>query len=425
MKRLWNIIKTLNVALEFVSLTFLIFYFWEEEKNFYLVLTFALFHFLAIPLFTTLSGIITDKISPKIAIILSNLVQIIALLIVVTSIDTINFEIAAIIGLITGIGAGLNDIAFNVLESFYSDENISRAYAGKTLVENITDLTLPIIGALIVGLTGEYSYLFILTIILHFFLIILALFFNPNINKSKFELLEMFKSRSGNENWVLAKASFLEGLFDGITLIILPIIVLSFAGNILNWGAINTLLITISIVISIILSRFVTEKSSQWLYALGAILFAGSSIVLIAQYNFYVIMVFLIAMAFMEVIKEISFNSAVDQVIEIDRYGYKLESEYHVFVSYFSALGKLLPVVILLFLGLDINEEFILRGSLLIAGLLPVIILSALGQSIIFKPKYKDEIHLHNANEIETLDDLYKRQHVDKGEKSALPNLTG
>ena len=176
----------------------------------------------------------------------------------------------------------------------------------------------------------------------------------------------------------LIKGVFMEGLSEGITLTIVPIITLVFVGSIINWGILNTALVLISILGSFLLGQIITDKNSKSLYAIGALIYASSCLFFISRYNFYILAAFLVARAMMYVIKSSGYYGTIDKLMSQDTNEEFMYSEYQFLIDLVSSIARLIPLVILIILNINIKDEVIIRTVLIGLGLIPLFTLSML-----------------------------------------------
>jgi hypothetical protein len=222
--------------------------------------------------------------------------------------------------------------------------------------------------------------------------------FKNDYVKNKFELANILKFPGTNaDKFTLVKGVFFEGLSEGFNFTIFPIIILIFVGNILNWGILNTFLVLVAISIAYLIRRYVNDVNSKLIYSAAAFFFAFASLFLISGINFYIIMLFLLAKTFMQLVKEISYFSAVDNIIDEDRREYELYAEYQFLIELATSTGRIIPIIALLLINVNIENHFTIILILLAIGFIPMTTLSFLSKSAIFSPTYKEE------NTIETI----------------------
>lgn len=406
----WDLINLLMISGDMITRTFIAFFIWEREQNIELILFYSLLYFGMIPLSSLISGIISDQIDSKIALLIGVWFQIIQITIIALPNFNLGYEMVAIVALAGGIGEGFRNIAIHGIEfKVRNDTNLAGYYANKTFFKKLIELLVPLTAAIIISATDSFQALFRLTVVLLVIKSIVIFMYKIPRATTTFDLKKIFTIPGTNpDKPVLMKGVFLEGLSDGVILTILPIIVLVFAESILNWGFINTGVVLFGVLVSLLIARFVNDFNSKVLYALGAFIFASASIIFITQYNLVVILLFLMAHSVMEIIKEVGYHSSIDRIMEKDRKEYELYTEYQFLVELIGNIGRIIPIAILVYIGFNINNEPLVRGTLIIIGLLPLISLSVLGKSSIFSSNPQDKLTTVRSEVLPTLDEETK-----------------
>jgi len=389
----WVLIKTFLIASSLITNTFLAFFIWQIKQDIQLVLIYGLIYFLVAPIAALIGGILTDKISPKFSLVLGTWMQIaqIVLLLINKTLDTNEIMIIAAIG---GLGYGLITTPTYVLDYIERDrkDEASIFYANRTFITRILQLIIPLTAAFLVSQSNGFNLLFRATAIIILMASVLIFLFKNEYVKNKFELANILKFPGTNaDKFTLVKGVFFEGLSEGFNFTVFPIIILIFVGNILNWAILNTSLVLVAITITYLVKRYVNDVNSKLIYSVAAFLFAFASLFLISGINFYIIMIFLLAKTFMELVKEISYFSAVDNIIDEDRREYELYAEYQFLVELATSIGRIIPIVALLLINVNIENPFTIVLILLVIGFIPMTTLSFLSKSAIFSPTYKEE----------------------------------
>lgn len=404
----WHLFRLLAVSSDLLTRTFLAFYIWENTNSLYLILFFGLVYFAITPIIELIAGYLTDNFDIKTPMLIGIWVQVVQIVLIMAVQFPVSITTIALIALAGGISEGFRNISIHAVEfGIQEQKQVTHYFADKAFIMKSLDLVLPLTAAFIVTYTGgSFNLLFQLIIILLVLKSLFVFFYKLPKARNSFELKNILTFPGTNKDkTTLVKGVFLEGLSEGITLTILPVIVLIFADSILRWGFVNTGIALFGVIVSLFLTQWVNDINSKVLYALGAFIFAGVSTFFLAEINFFVILVFLVASELMSLIKEVSYNSAVEHIMEEDRKEYHLYSEYRFLVDTVSNIGRMVPVLILLFTGLNLNDDIILRITLLVIGILPLISFSVLGKSRIFQADYGKQ-KIKSIRETESSPDL-------------------
>ena len=397
---LWRTNKILFIASDLVIRTFLTFYIWQTKNDLETILVFSLAYFVGIPISSLLSGFVTDKLDPKFSILLGTWLQVIYLFLIIIFGSQLTTETLVIIAIIGGMGEGFRRGAMRVIDHNKGiHQNEARHHATRTVIQETLQLIIPLAGAYLISTTNDYSLLFKITIAILILNTITIAFLDTKHKPNKFELIGIMTFPGTNrDKSVLAKGAFIEGLSESITITILPIIILIFVGNIFNWGVINTALVTIALLVSYIISRYINDRNSKYVYAGGALIFAMASVFFITEFNFLIVIVFLIAKTVMDVIKESSYYSSLNRMIREDQQQNSLYSEYQFLIEFFTTIGRIIPIILLLIIGLNINDQLVIRLAFFCIGILPLITISVLGNSKIFEEEYHKPEHIETEN---------------------------
>lgn len=398
---IWKTTKILLGSTDILLEIFLAFFIWERQKNLEIIILFGIIYFAAVPLGTFIAGLLSDYFSARVSALIGIWINITQIFVLLTIADTtLTNTIIYTVALLGGLANGLKEVpvlSVDFIKKGKPDE--TKFFANKNLVRRSVNLVIPLMAAYLITVTGGYKILFIIGIIAFIIISILIMFSGAGTRKNQYRLMQVLRIPGTNpDKPILIKAVFIESLSEGINITIVPIIVLSFAQSILNWGLLSTGVAIIALFISLWLNHIASDLNSKNIFAAGALLFALVSISFIAEFNLYLIIAHLIARSIMELIKDISFNSSIERIMEEDRKEYELYSEYQFLVQTVATFGRILPLVILLFLQIDIDNDLVIRATLLVIGLMPLLALSALGKSVIFDPDYSKKNTLTRVN---------------------------
>jgi MFS family permease len=397
----WKISRSLIIAVNLITDTFLAFFIWEQNNNLKLVLYYGLIFFASVPIGALVAAVITEYIAPKVSILLAAWLVIIQILILLAFKEDLTIFNILLIGFIGGVSEGLMAVGVNVVDFENGVKDHAKFYASHVLIKEILTLLIPLGAAYLIHISS-YSTVFKITVGIVILAVISVLSFKTSYVTNKFEPDKVFSFPGTNKDkHTLAWGTFLEGLSEGVTFTILPIILLSMVGNVLNWGYINTALVFVAIIFSFFIRNIVNDKNSKILFMLGATFFALAGMLFLNELSFTILILFLLAKMLMDVIKEVSYYSSLEKIMEEDRQEYHLHGEYEFFVQVFTSLGRVIPIALLLAINIQLADQVNIRLILLTVGLMPLIIISVLGKSAVFKTNYESEMQIRNIREIE------------------------
>jgi len=385
------LLKTNKILLHIINLStkiFIAFFIWQTKQDVSLFLFYTLALFISAPFGSIIASILGIKIEPKYGILVGNWIQIIQITFLLFFVATLNIPIAIVLGLFGGFAESNKSSTMRMLEILKNEsgkENIEHFYAKKALTYNVLKGIIPLSIVYLISKSGSYDALFAIVIVLLVVSSLLSLTINTTTTKPSFELKEILKIPGTNPNKLLLIITlFFEGITEGITTTILPIIILVYVGGIVNWGWINTGVVVFTILVTAIMSKKLNDSTSRGAYSIGALLFATTSIFFIIHFNIIVIGAFLLAMAFMDVIKSTSFNSSIERITNSDRSEKELTPEYLFLIETSLSIGRILPIIIILITVADINKESFIRILFLITGFLPLLTMSFLSKTTVF-----------------------------------------
>ena len=402
---LWNLNKALFTVNEIVITTFIAFFIWSQNSDLRLILIFSLAFFASVPIGSLLAGLIIGNISSKMSVILANIFQIVQLMLVVWLSKNLQLADILIIGAVGGLAEGLRNTSIMTIDVDKRVGNNIRYFSEDTFFSSIAKLIVPLTaGYIVTRLSSGYIALFYANIFVAILSITLTTFSKIPHLPSKYELKAIFTIPGTNpDKPALVKGTLLEGLTESISITILPIILLSFVGTVFNWSILNTALLLLMVLMSFIFKELLSSIGSKVAYNLTALFFAAASIFLVAQYNFIVIAVFLIAKSLMDLVKSVSYDSSVQEIIEEDRVQYKLHPEYQFLTDTFTSIGRILPIILLLLLNVQPDNSLVMRFLFLWIGIMPLITISVLGKTAIFTQEKEEEIKSIRNDDIPTL----------------------
>lgn len=382
---LWKYIDLLSSASDTILKTFLALFLWETAENLYPILIFSVAYFAAIPLASLIGGALSNAIAPKVSMlsgIWMQVAQIILIIILASSLDTF---LLILIGIIGGLGEGFKNIAIrDIADQTRSHTNEAKYYTERSIQNELLRLFIPLSCALLIGTgTTGYTVIFQISILLLVAESLLTSLVQVQNESTDFNLKEILTIPGTNPNKAtLIKGVFMEGLSEGVTLTILPIIILVFVGSILNWSILNTALVLISIFASLMIEQIINDTNSKSLYAIGALLYASASLFFIARYNFYILAIFLITKTLMFVIKDAGYYGSIDKLMSQDKNETSLFSEYQFLIDLVTSIARLIPLILLIILEINIKDETLIRVMLIGLGLVPLFTLTMLGKSV-------------------------------------------
>ncbi len=388
MHLVWLIYKRFSAYIEYISFTFILLFLWSKTSSLYPILLFSILFYSTTPIGALLSTIITNRISPKISLLISTLLQSIQLILFITYSNNVGNEALVLLGILGGLSSGIKSAAEYVFERAYED-NMSELniQSAKTLWWELIKTFTTFVSAYYVSSQGTFGILFQIIFAITIANAFSILFLKQSYVNRKTNFKEILKLPGSNpEKALLMKAEFIDGIYEGINATIIPIALLFFVRNIFDWGLINLLLMVLSIAFGIIYIELINNQSYKPFYGLTAFIFASVSIFTIFDYNIYVLLGYMIVTTFNEVSSTIGYNTIVEKIIDLDAQKNTLLPEYKFLLEVFFGIGRIVPLLVLYLLEFDFNEEYVIKVAIVIASLLPLLTITVFGNSRLFKP---------------------------------------
>lgn len=382
----WRTFRKISSYIEYISFTFISLYLWETQQSLYPILIFTAVFFASSPLGSLLSVYTCNKISPKIALLLAAFFQTGQALLFIMMFNAIGVEQIVLLGLFGGIGSGFKNVAEYVYERKYETINPEYVVQGTKLFWwEIIKLLATFISAYIVYSQGGFNFLFQILLASLVINSILIVFLSNEFQTKKSQVFNAFKFPGTNPlKGMMVKSEYVDGFYDGINQTLIPVTLLFFVGDILDWGLVNTLLIVFAIFFNIVVTKSSNNFTYKNFYALSALLLAGTSILLITNFNIYVLLTYMLIMTMNEVSGTIGYNTTIENLTNQDGSKQYMIPEYKLLTDVFFNLGRLSPLILLIILGIDYTDEFVVRLALTVSSLLPLLVLSLFGNTIVY-----------------------------------------
>ncbi len=383
---IWRTFRKISSYIEFISFTFITLYIWETQQSLYPILIFAAVFFAGSPLGSLISVYVCNKISPKIASLLGAFFQTGQALLFIMMYDAIGVEQIVLLGVLGGIGSGFKNVAEYVFERKYESINPEYIVQGTKLFWwEIIKLIATFISSYIVYSHWGFNLLF--QIILASLVInsILIVFLSNDFQTKKSQVFNVFKFPGTNPlKGMISRSEYLDGFYDGINQTLIPVTLLFFVGDFLDWGLVNTLLIIFAVFFNIVVTKTSNNFTYKNYYAVSALLLAGTSILLITNFNIYVLLTYMLIMTMNEVSGTIGYNTTIENLTNQDSSKQYMIPEYKLFTEVFFNLGRLSPLTLMIVLGIDYTDEFIVRMALTVGSLLPLLVMSLFGNTFVY-----------------------------------------
>ena len=239
------------------------------------------------------------------------------------------------------------------------------------IISNLVSLIIPLFSSFIISITQSYTTIFIISLIFYILCLVLIvrikIVIPVTIFNFKNTLQNIFKHKDTKNS---IKANFSNGIFSGINMVILPILILSLLNNISGWGVFNTILAVISIIGSFIYSKLFKKEKSKYPLLFFSFVFVSVGFIIGANYSVPLFFFYIVLNTVMSVIISVGYSSIMQNII--DEYSDVRDSvvEYNIVQETILSFGRILILSIALFLP---SIKFDQSNSILIFLVLTIV----------------------------------------------------
>lgn len=381
--RLWFANQSLNQIVTIAANIFVGFYIWETTSDINKILEFNLGLFLLLPVGVLLSGLFAEYTSLKASFAASKILHVCYLTLLLTLGESL-FSSVFTFGLLSGLITGLVLAPEEVVIAKIPQDDRNRLRGKLNALQRFFSIITPLGLAFLIDKSGaSFQIPFILAGLLVTFLLIFGLLVDFPALDNRFSLATIFSFPGGNpEKNFLATSSFLNGIKEGIHYSLIGILTLSFAGSLINWSYINVSFALVAILLALIYNRFSFVSRPILSLGLGAVIFLAGSAYFAYDFSFAGILVYLAGLTLFDVFFGFGFNATTTKLTALDVNTDKdLDNEYTFFIYLFQAMGMVIPIAILYYLQIDLNDPLFFRVLLVAVSLIPFTILSKLKNS--------------------------------------------
>lgn len=361
-----------------VAIPFTNFYLWQQTNQFRLLLSYNMVVFLAMASGGLIAGLVSKWKDSIFTYALSMIFYVLQLSLLLV-LDPKTTSHLVIIGLVSGLAIGMQSFSYNfVFQELTPVPSRARFLGIKSALLNLIVLVFSPLIALSTQILGTYIPLFILSIVV--FLVIIVLLVGIKLppislvrNKRLFSSLPEIPDAKA-----YLQAKFLYGIEDGLFWVTLGIITLEFFGSLARWGIFSAVITMISIVASYIYGRVITLKYANYTAVLATLLFAGATVVLSANWNLGSFIFYQIVFAILGVSMAVDLDSFFGDILDESPEAAALRSDYNALGEAATNLGRLVPTLALLLLGVGALSDWYLRIAFLFVAPIPLFIMHIL-----------------------------------------------
>ncbi len=354
---------------------------WQQTQSLRTILIYNLGAFITLPLMAFIIAWLIEYIGPKISYLLAIFFSISFVLVLIFTQDLIVAQ-PFLLGLIKGVSLGSLLTVADFLQTKLSrtEADIGRFSSISSLVK----VAMPPVLAFIALSYNSFGLIFRLGLISLIILSIFTILAPFPSTDFKFNLkAALLPTRKTNpEKPILAKAHFLMGIKDGFFFSLLNIIIFFLVGGLRGWGIFTFALGAFSFLLGIIYQYLFDQEQSLVLLAFGAVAFTAGSIAFASQFNLTGLILFATTYTLLNTTFSLTINPINSQISSLDSLNEDLVVEYGIFSQIYQSFGRLIPILVLIFLNVSLKDPGALEGVIFAISLVPFTIISVLRHSL-------------------------------------------
>lgn len=346
-----------------LSNTFVNIFLWRQTNDY---LTIAIYN-LSIFIFQPIAFIIAGKLSKKMDRIIVLRLGIIFLCLFYITVLILNEKAAyynITLGCLLGIGYGFYWLAFNVL-TFEITEPKTRDYFNGLIgaLESFAGMIGPLIaGILIVKLTTNSGYTTIFSISLSLFLLAVtcSMFLQRRKARGKYELTQVLQELKMNRNWKFINfANLFYGIREGTFVFIITIWVFIITQSEFALGIFYLILHGVSLIGYITIGKVIKPSIKKRAILIGCLLVSMTIYLFSIQFSYVIVLLYALTVGVAYPILNIPYHSLTYDVIGVSKNAKNWRIEYVVIFECFINIGRILSVILFVFLYTIFDETVI------------------------------------------------------------------
>lgn len=363
-----------------ISDIFLTFYIWDKSQNIRTITVYHLAMFLVIPVFAILSGMLAEKKSPLFCYSMGLLFRAAIFVLVISA---PNFVITNIwlFGAIYGASIGISAVPSNIINSKIFENSLERLLSLNTAIGSSVNLIAPFVASLLIPKFGYNPLLVLATIFLFLSWITTLGIKDTNYGDGKFTLSKVLFPKQGSENYLLFIVQFIEGIRSGFLWSFGGIIAYLYVGGLKSWGIYNLFFTALTIVLGLFFARFLRLHLNKFFVVTTGLFYSLACLLLGVNSGIEYFLYYSLVLAFISAIGWSSFLGTINQIMKEDLSFEKYRIEYYVAIELPLALGRIVPLLIILGLNTQQFSDIGVRISWILIGIIPIISFSLLTKS--------------------------------------------
>lgn len=334
----------------FLSNTFVNIYLWRQTEDYFVIAVYQLAIYIAKTITFIVAGKIVKKIDRIIVLRLGvTFLSLFFLTVLILQEKASVFNV--LLGILIGIGYGFYWLAFNVL-TFEITEPFNRVFFNGLFgsLQSTSGMIGPLLaGTIISRMETHAGYMTIFSISFSLFLlaVVISFFLQKRETDGIYNLpavaLEIFRNRDWRQILI---ANFFRGVRDGVFLFVISIWIFLATRDEFSLGMFNLLLNGSSLVVFILLLKWLKHKDRKTFIFIGASIISFAIWILLTDISFSRLLLYALIVGIGFPIIIVPFQSLTYDIIGKGYDAKNLRIEYIVMLELFSNMGSILSITI-------------------------------------------------------------------------------
>lgn len=363
---------------------FLTFYIWDKSLNIRTITIYHLAMFITIPVFAVLSGIISEKKSPLGGYSIGLLIRTFVFAFVIIAPQFILANIW-IFGVIYGASIGISAVSSNVINSKIFEESLENLMSLNTAIGSTINLLAPFLASLLVSSLGYNPLLIIAIFFLGLAWLMARKIKQLNFGDGKFSLVKVLFPIQKSENNLLFLTQLVEGVRSGFLWAYGGIIAYLFVGGLRSWGIYNLIFTGLTILLSFYFAKTLRLHLNKFFVVTTGLFYSLACLLLGVNSSLEYFLYYSFVLSFISAVGWSSFWGTINQIMKENPDFEKYRIEYYVAMEFPLALGRIIPLVIILISNTQQFSDFGIKLSWILIGIIPIISFSLLNKSQVWK----------------------------------------
>lgn len=362
------LIQFFHALAENVNYIFITLYFWRQF-SITGVIQFRLYELLLIPLVILIVGFLLDRVSAKLTFFIGLLLFFLQLILIIFLGERAGDYLLPL-AFFSGVSTVFRFLSLNVINQnsiLLKDQII---YFSKLNIHGkIISILFPIVSSFLVLSLG-YNFIFALALIFIILIGLLLLFIPINTIKNVYRPFDIYKNWN-KEKTVLFGVNFFWGIEYALFATLIPIVTTIMFKSELGWGIVTSVLGIISVVFSLFFQKSsLLNKSIVSLVIIG-FLITISSLVFVSNSNILTFLFFMVFVQLWQSIQMIGLKPLINKIISNEPNASILTTEFSVFMEIPFMIGRLLLLLLLFFIGSDLENITVVGFLFAALGFIP------------------------------------------------------